>query len=323
MEYAAAPLRSADTVSPRILYCLRALDEPWDFEAQYDHQQHTWQHTRSRQKPAGLAIFARYDGSYSIWDTTAPIDRHGAAAPTEHEISLNRSEIWHGKKAYDRNGNEVSVCNGLLSDWVSWQTRQSRFDDLFEVFAKSLERLSPPDGQKFEIVDPIWIPGDEREIPSLKMDYGEVPIVYASASVKRVIALAYVAVWSWFRHKRNAALANRVPQDSMMVIVDEVEAHMHPKWQRSIVPAILDVIGSVSSYISVQTHIATHSPLVMASAEPILKDPQDSVHHLLVDDGMVTIESNRLVRYGSANAWLMSGGIWTQARKINRSRTGD
>ena len=165
VEYAAAPLRSADTVSPRILYCLRALDEPWDFEAQYDHQQHTWQHTRSRQKPAGLAIFARYDGSYSIWDTTAPIDRHGAAAPTEHEISLNRSEIWHGKKAYDRNGNEVSVCNGLLSDWVSWQTRQSRFDDLFEVFAKSLERLSPPDGHKFEIVDPIWIPGDERENP--------------------------------------------------------------------------------------------------------------------------------------------------------------
>ena len=153
------------------------------------------------------------------------------------------------------------------------------------------------------------------------MDYGEVPIVYASASVKRVIALAYVAVWSWFRHKRNAALANRVPQDSMMVIVDEVEAHMHPKWQRSIVPAILDVIGSVSSYISVQTHIATHSPLVMASAEPILKDPQDSVHHLLVDDGMVTIESNRLVRYGSANAWLMSGVFGLKhARSIEAER---
>ena len=322
VEYPAAPLRAANTNASRILYCLRALEEPWDFEAQYDHQQHTWQHTRSRQKPAGLAIYARYDGSYSVWDTTVPTDRHGASAASLHEISLSRNELWHGKTAYDRNENEVSVCNGLLSDWVSWQTRPSRFSEVFGAFAKSIDRLSPPDGQRFEIAEPVWIPGDEREIPALKMEYGDVPLVHASASVKRVVALAYVTVWTWFRHKRNATLANRAPQDSMVVMVDEVEAHLHPKWQRSIVPAILHVIGSLSNDMIIQTHIATHSPLVLASAEPILERPKDSLHHLFVDESEVMMESEELVNYGSVNAWLVSDIFGLKhARSMEAERT--
>lgn len=305
VEYSAAPWRGSGAKSSRILYCLSTQGDPWDFEAHYDYRQSVWRHTKGRRRPGSLAIFARHDGSYSIWDSMSPIEslQHPLDAGP---ISLSRGELWHGKKALDRNGNDVSVCNGLISDWVRWQTRTPRFESAFRAFKDSLKTLAPPDGQRFEVADPVWLPRDEREIPALRMDYGTVPVVHTSAGVKRVIALAYIVIWSWLRHKRNAALANRVPQDSMVVMVDEVEAHLHPRWQRSIVPAILRVVGSLSDQMSIQTHIATHSPLVLASAAPLMVEPSDTLHKLDVKEDVVTIKPEGVINYGSVNSWLVS-----------------
>ena len=66
----------------------------------------------------------------------------------------------------------------------------------------------------------------------------------------------------------------------MVLIVDEVEAHLHPKWQRAIVPAIINVIEDISDDLEVQVHLATHSPLILASSEPIFDSDRDSLHHL-------------------------------------------
>ena len=92
----------------------------------------------------------------------------------------------------------------------------------------------------------------------------------------------------------------------MVLVIDEIEAHLHPKWQRAIVPAINKVIDRLSDNLSVQAHIATHSPLVLASAETVFSDEFDALHHLALVEKSVRIECVEFQKHGSADAWLMS-----------------
>ena len=52
----------------------------------------------------------------------------------------------------------------------------------------------------------------------------------------------------------------------MIMLLDEVEAHLHPKWQRLLLPALLKAIEALTGG-SVQLLATTHSALVMASLE--------------------------------------------------------
>ena len=200
----------------------------------------------------------------------------------------------------------TSICNGLLHDWVSWQTRKSRFEDVFNAFVKCLKVLSPPGGQQLKVDEPIALSGNEQEIPALAMEYGTVPIVHASAGVKRIIGLAYVLIWAWFRHQRNAGLAGMDPFDQMILVVDEAEAHLHPRWQRTIVPALMEVVDVLSDDLVIQAHIATHSPLIMASAETVFDKRKDALHHLELSEQSVSVSMIDFGNFGSVDAWLVS-----------------
>ena len=138
------------------------------------------------------------------------------------------------------------------------------------------------------------------------MEYGTVPIVHASAGVKRIIGLAYVLIWAWFRHKRNASLAGVEPFDQMILLVDEVEAHLHPRWQRAVVPALMEVVDVLSDDLVVQAHIATHSPLIMASVETVFDRKEDALHHLELGEGSVAMLALDFGNLGSVDAWLVS-----------------
>ncbi|MFT4189149.1 MAG: AAA family ATPase [Aeromicrobium sp.] len=63
-----------------------------------------------------------------------------------------------------------------------------------------------------------------------------------------------------------ATLANHVvPRPETLraiVLVDELEAHLHPRWQRSVIPLLREVFPQC------QFIVTTHSPLVVGSAEP-------------------------------------------------------
>jgi hypothetical protein len=61
--------------------------------------------------------------------------------------------------------------------------------------------------------NPVRLPHDAREIPTLRHLYGEVPIVYASAGVRRIITLAYLIVWAWEEQKIQAKLIRKEPQN--------------------------------------------------------------------------------------------------------------
>ena len=216
---------------------------------------------------AGLAVYARHNGSFAVWDPAQPTTaRHGTGIIRAQHIALSREDVWNGILTPIP---AERVCNGLVTDWVLWQVGGDRYANQFGALVECLRTLSPSDKELLEVGEPMHLHGPQ-EIPTLVMSYGNVPITIASAAVERVAALAYMLVWTWFEHIRNASAARRPTQKAIVLLVDEVEAHLHPRWQRMIVPAMVKVVEQLAPDVVVQVHLATHSPMVMASAETIL-----------------------------------------------------
>lgn len=166
---------------------------------------------------------------------------------------------------------------------------------------------------------------DPRDIPTLKMPYGSsVPILYASAGVRRILAIAYLLVWSWKEHKTACQLLDQPTTSQVIFLIDEIEAHLHPKWQRCIVHALLEVVDTLVEQADVQLIAATHSPLVMASVEPMFDAEQDSWFDLdLVKDMKVShveppqvqLTQRPFVRRGDASFWLTSEAFDLQSAR--------
>jgi hypothetical protein len=199
--------------------------------------------------------------------------------------------------------------NGLLSDWLTWQDSE-RFRVQFDALTGCLEELSPDPEEPLRPAAPVRrLELGAREIPTLKLPYGEIPLLITSAGVQRAIAIAYMLVWSWFEHLTYAEAGRRQPQRHIIIMIDEVESHLHPRWQRVIVPALVNVISRLSSEVSAQLHISTHSPMVMASIEKDFNAEADALFHLkLVGElGHRDVQLERLpfVRRGTNDRWLV------------------
>ncbi len=258
----------------------------------YKPSENVWPEPKERATISGLIVYARVDGSFAIWDPAG-----SSTSPDDEKVLIfNREEVWDGKPGR---------IEGLIRDWTKWQDKPIRYP--FDVFKQILARLSPPEMGKLQPSEPVRLPPDPREIPTIKHSYGDVPILHESAGVRRIVTLAYLIVWTWNEHKIISDQLGRKIENRMVVIVDEIEAHLHPRWQRSILPAILDVAELLSSKLEMQFMIATHSPLVLASAEPVFNSLIDKLFHLdTKHGGKVTFSEMPFLKYGLADSWLRS-----------------
>ena len=146
-------------------------------------------------------------------------------------------------------------------------------------------------------------------MPTLRTGYGqEVPVVYASAGVKRIISLAYLLVWTWQEHVQASRLLNQDVTRSIIFLIDEVEAHLHPRWQRTVLRSLLQVMTALtgSGDVQVQVLAVTHSPLLLASLEPLFDAEQDALWHLNLENRQVVLKREEWHRRGDANSWLIS-----------------
>ena len=305
LEYPAVPRRNVRRTVPAITATFNTTVRQIRQPGKYNWDRQLWRVPKRSRGIGALSIYARHDGSFVVWDTVSSLDGDEGLPHVDHVV-LDRHALWHGKRIEDEQRGVTSICNGLLLDWVNWQARPSRFGEVFAAFTRCLDVLSPPGGQRLVVDEPIFMPGDEQEIPALAMEYGTVAVVHASAGVKRVLGMAYVLIWAWFRHRRNARLAGRDPYDQLILLVDEVEAHLHPRWQRAIVPALMEVIQILSDELNVQAHVASHSPLILASTEPVFDRETDSLHHLEIGKGSISVNSINFVNFGNVDAWLVS-----------------
>jgi len=266
------------------------------FTSNYEPGETRWTVKRSRPPIPGLILYAQVDGGFSVWD---PMRNYWTndAPDRPNAFLFTPEQVWHG--------NEYS--NGVLDDWALWQAGN---DSAFRVLKQVLEKLSPSPTEKLA-------PGELRTLrindkgptPTLRMPYGEdVPLIHASAGMRRVIALAYLLTWAWQRHVESARIRGESPAREIVFLIDEIEGHLHPQWQRRIVPALLKVMEALTGENGAQVQLiaATHSPLVLASVEPTFDVEQDAWFDLDLEEQRVVLRKRPYVRHGEIGNWLVS-----------------
>ena len=289
-------MQNGGAKSPSITFAIAGIGKqtPEARTIQYDWNHQMWPEPKDRPTLPGLIVYARVDGSFAVWDPVRHATDPGSQK-TANTLLFKRDDVLNG------NGK----IEGLIRDWVRWQNQKDQTP--FKMFCSVLERLSPPDMAPLKPGEPIRLANDVRDIPTLVHDYATVPFVNESAGVKRVVTFAYLLVWAWNEHRVSSSLARKAPQTKMVILVDEVEAHLHPKWQRVVLPALLDVTGLLSEEMEPQMIVATHSPLILASMETVFSEEHDKLFHLsLHDQARVELNEVPFVKQGSIDAWLTS-----------------
>jgi AAA domain, putative AbiEii toxin, Type IV TA system len=302
-EWADQPLQprtDAPSGGPLIAFGVSAGRRRQEFTALYDWAAQRWATPRKRNLFPGVAVYARFDGSFAVWDPATLTRR----APGERNtVNFKNDEIWNGLKDQDRNR---VLSNGLLADWINWERGGDAQRKSYLDLMSCLELLSPSLGESLQPGRPRKMAFDAREIPTLAMPYGDIPVLFASAGVKRMLALAYMMVWAWNEHLANSSLTRQEPSEKLILLVDEVEAHLHPHWQRRIVPSLMKAVSRLVVSFEPQVHVVTHSPMVLASAETFWNPDLDKLHHLRLEGQEVVLEELPFDKEGRIDRWLTS-----------------
>jgi len=201
-----------------------------------------------------------------------------------------------------REGDNV-FCDGLIRDLVNWQRTRSQ---AFQQLEKVLQLLSEP-GEPLELGEPTRMLPDVRDFPTLKTGYGAIPFTKCSAGVQRIAGLAYLLVWMWDEHLRACEQRRLAPTRRIVVLVDEIECHLHPRWQRLVLPALLKAVGELTNgQVEVQMLISTHAPLVLASVEQLFDERRDALFHFESVRQRVMVSKVDWRAQGEADSWLTS-----------------
>lgn len=270
--------------------------------------------------PFGIGIYLRPSGDVSIWHSPAE------NVPITHQVpysffeDFDSDELLNGKVAKDQGRR---LCNGLVQDWVLWQN--SRTDtpnySLYESLRTCVDGLTDPDDH-VTIDEPrrVFL-DDSRLFPTLSLPYGTVSFPQLSSSLKRVLTWAYALVWGWSEYVAHCELAGITPTSDIVLLIDEIETHLHPTWQRRILPALLEVVKALAPEANVQLFVTTHSPLVLASLEPLFDPDQDRLFHFEQTDHGVEFETLPWANHGDAANWLTSPvfGL-SQARSVEAEK---
>jgi len=281
------------------------------YSSTYVPRDEAWIGKAGRPWNPGLVIYARADGGFSVWDPARNYWRKRGSVDVQERLPgyvFSSKEVWDGLEV-DIEGKSTVVCNGLVRDWASW-IREDGDDAAY--MCTLLKELSASNDER-DTVRPGPLTrlsvNDARDIPSICTSYADaVPILHASSGARRVVALAYMLLWSWKEHGLATAQMGEDPTRQVVMLIDEIESHLHPRWQRSILGALLGIVNVLHRQATIQIVTATHSPLVLASTEPYFDAERDAWFDLDLErhgrTAEVKLTRREFVRHGDVSNWL-------------------
>lgn len=290
----------------------------------YDFDEAVWKTTEQARalggdrQGGGLVVYLRVDGGISVHDPLRtgedfrfPGGQVGWGKSSSFQFS--EREIWDGLALTE--GGKL-VCEGLVRDVVRWAVEPGNTE--FEQLEALVEQLAGE--ERFRLtrkVERVYV-DDPRDFPVVSGPAGELPVAHAPAGLRRILGLAYLVVWAWREHKIAAGLKKRTPSSSLVLLIDEVESHLHPKWQRTILPSLL---RALDHEVQLQVVATTHSPMVLASIEPVFDVATDKLFLLDLADDVVTLHEQPWAMQGDVINWLVSDTFGLQqARSIEAER---
>jgi len=163
----------------------------------------------------------------------------------------------------------VNVHTWAQADKPEEAEHSARYAALRDAFFKILGALTPGVSVAF-----AGIAKDTFQILVQTQD-GIVPIDHVSQGTSSVFGWIGALLQRMYEIYGDQPGVEAKPA---LVLVDEIDAHMHPDWQRKIVPLIK------SLFPNLQVFATTHSPLIIGSME------NNEIYHLRRSDKMVSVE---------------------------------
>jgi AAA domain, putative AbiEii toxin, Type IV TA system len=302
--FAARPTTTG--IDAKIGFTVDGKSKAVSYESSYSPREESWIGKAGRPANPGLVIYAHADGGFSVWDPARNYWLQKNNIDTQERTPafvFSPQNLWDGLTV-NIGGQPTRVCSGLLADWSSWIKEKGSSAQHMEGLLCSLV----PNGDCIEVAGTGRLSvNDVRDIPLIRPPYGgDVPILHASAGVRRAVGLAYVLVWSWTEHLKASALLGERATNRVILLFDEIESHLHPRWQRTILRSVLDSSNTLHENAEVQLFAATHSPLVLASAEPLFDAEKDAWFDFDLVDKVIELKKRTFVRRGDVSRWLTS-----------------
>ena len=175
----------------------------------------------------------------------------GAGVPTNSRITE-----WEKRKTLTVNDATLvdaeSVIRKMVElDYAAYRRRRPQIRQLIDSVAKIASEIT--EGYRIAF---LGIGEDNRGLyPEFETPDGNLPLNVLSQGTQSII--------QWLSHFLfGYAQYYEYPEDlegkPAILIVDEIDAHLHPSWQRRIIPAL------TSNFPNLQIFCSTHSPLMLA-----------------------------------------------------------
>ena len=192
--------------------------------------------------------------SYQRFDRNWKIDKKSAKT-LFIETGLNERRDWY-KACLTGTGIDDSIQNWCLKMSILEYERHravlefERFKHIIKSFLQAIEDSD----DDFEVSYSMEVSGLVMKKAAEIYPLYELSTGY-KALLSMIMELAYRSVLL------NPSLDTENPGQTGIVIIDEIDAHLHPKWQWRIIDAL------TKCFPNIQFIIATHSPIVIASAK--------------------------------------------------------
>ncbi len=127
----------------------------------------------------------------------------------------------------------------------------------------------------------VWYDIDLAEVMAEHKDNGSLPVRLLSDGQRSILAMGLDMAYRCA--VLNPHLAENASQETPgVVLIDEIDLHLHPKWQR-------EIVGNLRrAFPKVQFFVTTHSPIIIQSLDPKL----DRVIDLSGDEFPLTVRSS-------------------------------
>ena len=210
-------------------------------------------------KLASVPIIAAYTVNRSVLDIPLRIKKHHEfSVLSAYDDAFDRAADFRRFFEWFREWEDVE--NERIADTLSTGGVPYRANNELAAVRRALSRFLP------EFSD--W---KIRRTPlrmEVKKDGESLSVDQLSDGEKCMIALVGDLA-------RRLVVANPEQEDPLLgngiVLVDEIELHLHPEWQKSVLPRLLQ------TFPNVQFVVTTHSPLVLAQLNSLLYRMQDEI----------------------------------------------
>ena len=165
------------------------------------------------------------------------------------ELEDKENEEIRIRKDFDYTDSNLEIIRNGLEHFLTYlnSPNDSKFSDLRIIRNTSDEFTSESRGMKPELT----ISKDDIELKLSQLSEGEKKCILIVADIARRLAIANPSL----------EISEVLEKGKGIILIDEIEAHLHPGWQREIIPAL------TKTFPSCQFIVTTHSPQVLSKVE--------------------------------------------------------